>query len=181
MPMAQTYSQSTKPKLGAKIRRLRRSAGMTQAQLAERLGISASYLNLIEHNNRNVTVELLLRLADHFGLDLSELTEDEEGRLVGDLMEVFGDEMFEPLDLTTLDVRELVSATPTGAKAVLALYDAYRKTQTNVLALTEQVSNEASVLLNFESHLPAEQVSDFIQENANYFPDIEAEAERGSG
>jgi predicted transcriptional regulator len=61
---------------------------------------------------------------------------------------------------------------------VLALYDAYRKTQTNVLALTEQVSDEASVLLDFESHLPAEQVSDFIQENANHFPDIEAEAER---
>jgi len=179
--MTKTLSQSTKPKLGAKIRRLRRGGGMTQAQLAERLGISASYLNLIEHNNRNVTVELLLRLADHFGLNLADLAEDEEGRLLGDLMEVFGDEMFEPLDLTTVDVRELVAATPTGAKAVLALYDAYRKTQTNVLALTEQVSEEASVLLDFESQLPAEKVSDFIQENANHFPDIEAEAERIRG
>lgn len=165
-------------KLGAKIRRLRRASGMTQAQLAGKLGISASYLNLIEHNNRNVTVDLLLRLADQFGLDLSDLAEDEEGQLVADLMEVFGDNMFEEMDLTTTDVRELVSATPVASKAVIALYDTYRKTQMDVLTLTEQVSDEAGALLDFESQLPAEQVSDFIQENSNYFPDIESEAER---
>lgn len=165
-------------KLGAKIRRLRRAAGQTQAQLAEKLGISASYLNLIEHNNRNVTVDLLLRLAEQFGLDLSDLAEDEEGELVADLMEVFGDTLFDTLDLTTTDVRELVSATPVAAKAVVALYDAYRKTQMDVLTLTEQVSEEAGALLDFESQLPAERVSDFIQERANHFPDIEEEAER---
>ena len=165
-------------KLGSKIRRLRRGEGLTQAHLADKLGISASYLNLIEHNNRNVTVDLLLRLADQFGLNLSDLAEDEEGRLVADMMEVFGDAMFDEFDLTNVDVRELVSATPTGSKAVLALYDAYRKTQADVLTLVEQVSDEGSVLLDFESQLPAEQVSDFIQANENYFPDIEAEAER---
>ncbi len=124
-------------KLGAKIRRLRRADGMTQAQLAGKLGISASYLNLIEHNNRNVTVDLLLRLADQFGLNLADLAEDEEGELVADLMEVFGDTMFDEMDLTTTDVRELVSATPVASKAVVALYDTYRKTQMDVLTLTE--------------------------------------------
>lgn len=165
-------------KLGAKIRRLRRAAGLTQAQLAERLDISPSYLNLIEHNNRNVTVDLLLRLAEQFGLNLADLAEDEEGGLVADLMEVFGDTLFEEMDLTTTDVRELVSATPVASKAVVALYDAYRKTQMDVLTLTEQVSDEAGALLDFESQLPAERVSDFIQENSNHFPDIEEEAER---
>ena len=165
-------------KLGAKIRRLRRADGMTQAQLAGKLGISASYLNLIEHNNRNVTVDLLLRLADQFGLNLADLAEDEEGELVADLMEVFGDTMFDEMDLTTTDVRELVSATPVASKAVVALYDTYRKTQMDVLTLTEQVSDEAGALLDFESQLPAERVSDFIQEKANHFPDIEEEAER---
>jgi len=165
-------------KLGAKIRRLRRAGGMTQAQLAAKLGISPSYLNLIEHNNRNVTVDLLLRLAEQFGLNLTDLAEDEEGQLVADLMEVFGDDMFEAMDLTNTDVRDLVSATPTASKAVVALYDAYRKTQMDILTLTEQVSDEAGALLDFESQLPAERVSDFIQEHANHYPDIEAEAER---
>ncbi len=121
---------------------------------------------------------MLLRLAEQFGLDLSDLAEDEEGQLVADLMEVFGDDMFEEMDLTTTDVRELVSATPVASKAIVALYDTYRKKQMDVLTLTEQVSDEAVALLDFESQLPAEQVSDFIQTNSNHFPDIEAEAER---
>ena len=86
--------------------------------------------------------------------------------------------MFDEMDLTTTDVRELVSATPVASKAVVALYDTYRKTQMDVLTLTEQVSDEAGALLDFESQLPAERVSDFIQEKANHFPDIEEEAER---
>ena len=51
-----------KAMLGNKVRRLRRDRSLTQAQMAERLGISASYLNLIEHNQRPVTVQLLLKL-----------------------------------------------------------------------------------------------------------------------
>ena len=54
------------PKIGAKIRRLRRNKSLSQAALADRLQVSASYLNLIEHNRRRVTVTLLLQLAEIF-------------------------------------------------------------------------------------------------------------------
>ena len=64
-PAVQKKGTST-ARLGGKIRRLRRRSGITQAQLAAQLEISASYLNLIEHNRRNVTVPLLLRIAEHF-------------------------------------------------------------------------------------------------------------------
>ncbi len=69
----------TAPKIGAKIRRLRRDKGFSQAALAERLEVSASYLNLIEHNRRRVTVKLLLQLADIFEIAPADLAEDEEG------------------------------------------------------------------------------------------------------
>ena len=49
--------------LGAKVRGLRRGRSMTQVALAERLGISASYLNLIEHNRRSLSAPLLIRRA----------------------------------------------------------------------------------------------------------------------
>ena len=49
--------------LGAKVRALRRREHMTQVDLAERLGVSASYLNLIENNRRPLTAPLLIRLA----------------------------------------------------------------------------------------------------------------------
>ena len=55
--------------------------GLTQAQMAEQLGISPSYLNLIEHNERPVTVPLLLKLGKAFDVDLQTLSEDDERKL----------------------------------------------------------------------------------------------------
>ena len=59
-----------KPRLGNKVRKLRLRHGLTQVDLAGRLGISASYLNLIEHNQRAVTVPLLLKLGQLFEINL---------------------------------------------------------------------------------------------------------------
>ena len=53
-------------KFGAKVRALRRRHGLRQVELAEKLGISAGYLNLIENNQRPLTAPLLLRLAELF-------------------------------------------------------------------------------------------------------------------
>src|ERR1051325_11594804 len=54
---------STQLKLGAKVRTLRRREGLTQSDLAAKLEISPSYLNLIEHNQRPLPAHLLLRVA----------------------------------------------------------------------------------------------------------------------
>ncbi|HET7823891.1 MAG TPA: helix-turn-helix transcriptional regulator, partial [Anaeromyxobacter sp.] len=93
--------------LGAKIRALRRQKALTQAQLAARLGISASYLNLIEHNKRSLSAPLLIQLAEIFDLDLRTLSSESHARVIADLMEVFGDPIFEPHDVTNQEVRDL--------------------------------------------------------------------------
>ncbi|MGH7439789.1 MAG: helix-turn-helix domain-containing protein, partial [Polyangiaceae bacterium] len=62
--MAQTNREL--PRLGAKVRTLRRRESLSQVQLAERLGISASYLNLIESNRRPLPAALLIKLAQLF-------------------------------------------------------------------------------------------------------------------
>src|SRR5258706_7012549 len=104
-------------RLGAKIRSLRRGERLTQAELAGRLGISASYLNLIEHNQRPLTAPLLLKLANLFRIELSAFSADDESRLLADLHEVFADRIFEEHDVTNVDVRELAS-NPEAARAV---------------------------------------------------------------
>ena len=83
------------PLLGAKLRALRRRENLTQVDLAERLGISASYLNLIENNRRPLTAPLLIRLAQIFQLDLHAFATSDDSRLVADLLEAFGDPIFE--------------------------------------------------------------------------------------
>ena len=46
-----------------KIKIKRRELGVTQANLAKKLSISPSYLNLIESGKREVNVDLLLKLT----------------------------------------------------------------------------------------------------------------------
>jgi len=169
--------KSDTPKLGGRIRRLRRQEGLSQAALAIELGISASYLNLIEHNRRNLTVPLLIKLAERFELELSEIAESDEGRLSADLMEAFGDDLFGDIDLTTTDVRDLVTSNSTVARAILALYDRYRNMRDDAETVGAQArTNHDDVTIS--DRLPSEQVSDFLQTRANYFPELEESAER---
>lgn len=162
--------------LGAKVRSLRRRENITQAQLAARLGISASYLNLIEHNRRALSAPLLIRLAEVFDLDLKTLSADQHGRLVADLMEVFGDPIFEALDLANSDVKDLAASSPSAARAVLTLYQAYRAAREAADTLTAKLSDGDLEGVD-SSHLPTEEVSDFIQRHKNHFPELEAGAE----
>ena len=110
------------PILGAKVRALRRRENMTQAQLADRLGVSASYLNLIENNRRPLTANLLLKLAQEFQLDLSSFSTGDDSRLVADLREAFSDPLFQGRVVAPTDLRELASSSPQLARAVLKLY-----------------------------------------------------------
>jgi transcriptional regulator with XRE-family HTH domain len=93
--------------------------------MAERLAISPSYLNLIEHDRRPLTTELLLRLAQHYDLDLKAFAAGEDARLVADLAEAFGDALFEEHPLTRREIADFVATSPDVARAVVALHGAY--------------------------------------------------------
>jgi predicted transcriptional regulator/transcriptional regulator with XRE-family HTH domain len=162
--------------LGARLRAVRRQRGLTQAKLAERLGISASYLNLIEHNRRGLSAPLLIKLADVLQLDLRVLSQDSHDRVVADLMEAFGDPIFEQHDVTNAEVRELANGTPSAARAVMTLYQAYRAAReaADMLAATLSDGDLGGI---DASHLPTEEVSDVIQRHGNHFPEIEEGAE----
>ena len=79
--------------LGARLKRLRRELDITQARMAEELGVSASYLNLLERNQRPVTAQVLLRLADAYDLDLRTLATDGDAAGAQGLEEVFADQL----------------------------------------------------------------------------------------
>jgi transcriptional regulator with XRE-family HTH domain len=70
---------------GTKLRERRMAAGLRQADVAARAGISASYLNLIEHNRRKVTPEVMERLADVLAIDRAALGAEGDAVLVEDL------------------------------------------------------------------------------------------------
>jgi len=55
--------------VGSRVRQLRSERGFSQAALAQMLEISPSYLNQIEHDVRPLTVAVLLRITEVFGVD----------------------------------------------------------------------------------------------------------------
>ena len=59
--------------VGTRIRQRRRELGIAQARLAQTVGISPSYLNLIEWNKRNIAGALLRRVSEALNLPPDEL------------------------------------------------------------------------------------------------------------
>ena len=162
--------------IGGKLRRLRQERRLTQTEMARELGISSSYLNLIESNRRPVTVRVLVQLADKLRVEIASLASDSDERLTSELMEALSDPIFEEHDVKASDVRELVTTLPSLGHALLALYRSHHHgagaaTSPGLGAL--DASSEPGL-----TGPPTEEVSDFIEQHANYFEAIESAAEQ---
>ena len=149
--------------------------------MAERLGISASYLNLIEHGRRPLSAELLIKLAQSFHVDLKAFGGEDQTRLLADLLEACGDPLFDPYALSTDDLRNLAANTPAAARAMLGLYRAFQGATESARSLAERLSEEEAADLSGSVtpfRQPSEEVSDLVQKHRNYFPELEEGAER---
>ena len=160
--------------IGGKLRRLRQDLRLNQAQMASELGISPSYLNLIESNRRPVTARVLLRLADKFRIEISSLSDVDDQQLTSDLMEALGDPVFENEDVKASDVRELVGTLPAVGRAMLALYRSHHIKSRAGPDRDGDADPGADTAL---AVLPSEEVTDFIQGRGNHFPELERVAE----
>ena len=157
--------------IGHKIKTKRRKMGTTQADLAKKLSISPSYLNLIESGKRKVSVDLLLKLANELNIEISDITKKTDTNLYQNLMDLLGDNLFENLDITNFDIKEIVNTNPLIAKALVKLGDNYKKKNQDIVSKVENISGK--FIDNQKNSFPGEVVSDFIQENENYFPKLE--------
>lgn len=159
--------------LGPRLKRLRRELGLTQQAMADDLGISPSYVALLERNQRPFSVPLLLRLARIYKVDVADLaSEDSEdyARRIGDALR---DPIFADIDLPALEVADLATNFPGVSEALLRLHGAYTREQQ---ALAEQrVSGDGEVAD------PVAEARRFIAVQRNYFPAIDSRAEELAG
>ena len=128
--------------IGFKIRDKRRALGITQATLAARLGISASYLNLIESDKRNIGGKLLKRIADELGVAVDQFDGAAERRLVNDLAEMSGESVFGALRLDPGSAGDLASQHPQWAQALAMLHRAYHDRNEAVTALSDRLNQD---------------------------------------
>ena len=90
--------------------------------MAAAIGISPSYLNLIEHNQRPVTVALLFKLGQSFDVDLKDFASDDTSRLLTDITEMFADPAMEGHSVSKREMRDLSTASRILPQQLPGLY-----------------------------------------------------------
>lgn len=161
---------------GPRIRRIRNHLSLTQTAMAADLGISPSYLNLIERNQRPLTVQLLLKLAATYKVDMDDLQGSGE-TVLPQLKQVFAD----PLLVGELpgdeELVELADAAPNVANAILKMHRAYREGQQRLSDLSDIMAREGRQTAVAAARLPIDEVRDTLEKRPNYYDNIEKEAE----
>lgn len=137
--MARLLSESI---VGARIRERRRARKITQADLARRIGISASYLNLIERNRRRIAGRLLARVAAELELPVSELDGAAERRLLDRLRETAADPRLAGLAIEAESAGELIGRYPGWARALGALARAEQESGQLARALADRLAHD---------------------------------------
>ena len=128
--------------LGTRIGERRRHLGVTQAEMARRIGISPSYLNLIERNKRRIAGTLLRRTAEELGLRVEDLDDASERRLAEALREIATLPVLDGLDVEDPKVPELIARFPGWARAVSALTRSERAAQNTARMLSDRLAND---------------------------------------
>lgn len=144
---------------------------MSQAELARVLGISPSYLNQMEHDSRPLTVPVLLRLTEAFGVDPGFFSERDTGRLVADLREALAGEVAEAR-VSPTDLAELASRMPAVARVLL---DLSRRGQVLAERIAGETDDRDGRLLAPRS--PHEEIREFFYRRQNYLHDTDLAAE----
>jgi predicted transcriptional regulator/DNA-binding XRE family transcriptional regulator len=165
---------STKLFLGQRLRRLRRDRDLSQTSMALSLGISPSYLNHLERNQRPVTAALLLKLADIYDIDIRAFASEGSTHVGPDaLAEIFSDALLRDLGVPRYELAELAHNSPSIADAIGRLYSAVKEAGRNPSLAS---SGDARALVT-----PENWVRDYIQQHRNHYPSLEAAAETLGG
>ncbi|MGR3583671.1 MAG: helix-turn-helix domain-containing protein, partial [Pseudooceanicola nanhaiensis] len=125
---------------GSRIRERRALRGMRQAELARRAGISASYLNLIEHNRRRIGGKLLLDIAAALDVEPSLLSEGAEAALIATLREAAADRAEAGAEADA--VEELAGRFPGWAALVAAQHRAIEGLERTLEVLTDRLTHD---------------------------------------
>ncbi|MBS0504628.1 MAG: DUF2083 domain-containing protein [Proteobacteria bacterium] len=146
---------------GHQVRKARRQAGLSQTAMAEQLGISASYLNLIERNQRPLTAALLVRLTELYDFDPRTLTAAAPGGGADAIRRRLADPIFADLEIDRTELEEWLAAAPGGAEAFARAYDRAGNGGGAAPAASDQT-------------IPVRRE---IERWRNHFPDLDAAAE----
>ncbi|MDB5967759.1 MAG: Cro/Cl family transcriptional regulator [Hydrocarboniphaga sp.] len=160
--------------MGVRLQRLREERGISQVALARALSISPSYLNQIEHNQRPLTVPILLRINAQFGVDVQVFSDDEEAQLIAEVREVLADAGMESASLA--EARSLASNMPGIARAVIELHRRSRVSAERADTLAARLG-DGHKLASFALPGAHDEVRDYLNRRHNHVAELDEMAE----
>jgi hypothetical protein len=156
--------------IGPSLRRIRRDLGLTQADMASDLEVSASYIALLERNHRPLSAEMLLRLAQTYRLDVATLAGEATSDINDRLQSALKDPMFADIDLPPLENADLTTNFPGVTEAFLRLYSAWR--QEHQALADRNGGGDGDGLAD-----PVAESRRFLAAHRNFFPALDDAAE----
>ena len=126
--------------IGNRIRDRRIMLGLRQSELAKQVGISPSYLNLIEHNRRRIGGKTLLALAERLQVEPALLSEGAEAALLDGLRVAAQSQDSHTAELDR--VEEFAGRFPGWAEVLKALHHKSEMLEQSVKTLTDRLSND---------------------------------------
>lgn len=159
--------------MGVRLRRLRAERQMSQIAMAQALGLSPSYLNQLEQNQRPLTVAVLLKINRTLGVDIQEFSEDEEARLVAGMHEALADS---PEAITLPELKEVASQMPALGRALIALHRRSLEAAEQLEMMALKLGDDRSGLAPVRAK-PFEVVRDFFFSHQNHFEPLDRAAE----
>jgi predicted transcriptional regulator/transcriptional regulator with XRE-family HTH domain len=165
---------------GARLKRLRTRLGLGQSQMAAELGLSPSYLNLIERNQRPLTVQVLLKLSRAYSIDMTEFSETESAGLVDALKEVFADPLLSGEIASPGELADLADTAPNAARGMTRLHAAYREGLERLSDLSHLMAEQPEGQTDGASRSAFAGAADYFERTSPWFPALEAAAEEVS-
>lgn len=162
--------------MGVRLKRLREERHLTQQALADALGISLSYLNQIENNQRPLTVPVLLKLNAAFGTDVQLFSDNDEARLIGELRDALTDPAL-GYSVALADIRELAGNMPALARAFISQGRRLKQATEEAAAYAARLGDDRQSGMAALPSAPFEEVRDFFYANHNYIDELDRAAE----
>lgn len=160
--------------VGPKLRELRRERNQTQAEMAKALGVSAAYVNLLENNQRSLSVQVLMSLSDAYAVDWRDLIKDEASNTLADLRNILKDPAFDDNRPDLQELRAAIDHAPKLVDNFLRLYQSNRAAHENLMRLGET----GEIAPQIDRASPETVIHDFFRNHSNYFDALEKAAEK---
>ncbi len=158
--------------VGPQLRRLRRQNGQSQAEMAQALGVSAAYVNMLESNQRSLSVRMLMALSEVYQVDWRKLVNDPPQTLMVDLRNILQDPMFEEDVPDLQELRAAIEHAPRLAECFVKLHGNHARILDRIMRQSESATRDALAEAS-----PETLIHDYFRSNDNYFDVLERAAE----